>query len=216
MHTPTPTHTHTHTHTHTERSDRWSSCHDPSRVLLVPYVANSKLTQDRSRGAAPMAERTISVFGSFSPRNRPMRVKLCNLDWPSVGGRVECGNFANNNLSQYMLHAKGNQQKKENQGIDVDVASQQYSERLASARFCLHVVGDSPTSRRLFDAVAALCIPIIISDHMRTHLPFSRSIPWVNKSIYVAYVCYNMIAYVVYVCGVCVCVCVCARLCFCA
>jgi len=30
--------------------------------------------------------------------------------------------------------------------------------------FCLHLRGDTPSSRRFFDAVASGCLPIIVSD----------------------------------------------------
>ena len=45
-----------------------------------------------------------------------------------------------------------------------------------NTRFCIHLRGDTTTSRRLFDAIAALCIPVIISDDI--NLPFASQIAW--------------------------------------
>ena len=39
-----------------------------------------------------------------------------------------------------------------------------YADDLRSALFCLHLRGDTPTSRRFFDAVAAGCLPIVVCD----------------------------------------------------
>lgn len=38
------------------------------------------------------------------------------------------------------------------------------------SKFCLHLAGDTPSSNRLFDAVASHCVPLIISDEIE--LPF--------------------------------------------
>ncbi|KAI8806391.1 hypothetical protein BJ742DRAFT_816702 [Cladochytrium replicatum] len=49
---------------------------------------------------------------------------------------------------------------------------------MLGSRFCLHVRGDTSTSRRLFDAVAAGCIPIIIANDIDNHLPFPLDVPY--------------------------------------
>mmetsp|Transcript_19345 Transcript_19345/g.42208 ORF Transcript_19345/g.42208 Transcript_19345/m.42208 type:complete len:699 (-) Transcript_19345:41-2137(-) len=48
------------------------------------------------------------------------------------------------------------------------------------SRFCFVPAGDSPTSRRLFDAVAAGCIPVVMSDFdgIARNLPFSKTVDW--------------------------------------
>ena len=45
----------------------------------------------------------------------------------------------------------------------------------------LHFRGDTTTSRRVYDAVAAGCIPVIISDGV--HLPFQSHLHWPSFSI---------------------------------
>ena len=61
----------------------------------------------------------------------------------------------------------------ENQG---HFAAGKYASELLRSEFCIHFRGDTTTSRRVFDAVAAGCVPVLISDN--THLPFTSSINW--------------------------------------
>jgi len=51
-----------------------------------------------------------------------------------------------------------------------------YATELLRAEYCIHFRGDTTTSRRVYDAVAAGCVPVIISDN--THVPFTSSINW--------------------------------------
>ncbi|XP_075514371.1 putative arabinosyltransferase ARAD1 isoform X2 [Primulina tabacum] len=46
----------------------------------------------------------------------------------------------------------------------------QASKGMASSKFCLNIAGDTPSSNRLFDAIASHCVPVIISDEIE--LPF--------------------------------------------
>lgn len=41
---------------------------------------------------------------------------------------------------------------------------------MRSSKFCLHPAGDTPSSCRLFDAIASHCVPVIISD--KIELPY--------------------------------------------
>jgi hypothetical protein len=47
-----------------------------------------------------------------------------------------------------------------------------YAQAMRDSRFCLHLRGDTSTSRRLSDAVAAGCIPVIVSDFIGPNMPF--------------------------------------------
>ena len=53
-----------------------------------------------------------------------------------------------------------------------------YAELMQAAVFCFVPAGDTPTSRRLFDAMISGCLPVVISDHIGKHLPFSSVIPY--------------------------------------
>ena len=41
-----------------------------------------------------------------------------------------------------------------------------YQVMVAQSHFCLHLRGDTPTSRRFYDAIAAGCLPIVVSDEV--------------------------------------------------
>jgi hypothetical protein len=55
-------------------------------------------------------------------------------------------------------------------------SSHQYVRELREAQYCLHLRGDTSTSRRIYDALAAGCVPVIVSDD--SHLPFKSQIDW--------------------------------------
>ena len=46
--------------------------------------------------------------------------------------------------------------------------------------------GDTPTTSRFFSAVACGCVPIVISDHIRPHLPFASRVPYDDFAAFVA------------------------------
>jgi len=48
----------------------------------------------------------------------------------------------------------------------------EYARAMRNSIFCLHLRGDTSTSRRLSDSVAAGCIPIVVSDYIGPNLPF--------------------------------------------
>ncbi|KAE8813856.1 putative glucuronosyltransferase GUT1 [Hordeum vulgare] len=52
---------------------------------------------------------------------------------------------------------------------------------MRTLEFCLHPAGDIPSSRRLFDVVASLCIRVIVSDDIE--LPFKGMIDYTKFSI---------------------------------
>ena len=53
-----------------------------------------------------------------------------------------------------------------------------YAEGMLSSTFCWVPRGDNPTSRRIFDAVAAGCIPVVVSDDIARYLPFRWAVDW--------------------------------------
>lgn len=53
---------------------------------------------------------------------------------------------------------------------------QEYATLIQSSEFCLIVAGDTPSSRRLFDAIIAGCIPIRVGPSYQ--LPFEHVIDW--------------------------------------
>ena len=60
-----------------------------------------------------------------------------------------------------------------------------HSKRMRS-QFCLIPSGDTPTSRRLYDALASGCIPVVMAEFetYAINLPFQRSIDWPRMLIF--------------------------------
>lgn len=65
------------------------------------------------------------------------------------------------------------------QGNGINRASQ----GMASSKFCLNIAGDTPSSNRLFDAIASHCVPVIISDEIE--LPFEDVLDYSELCIFV-------------------------------
>ena len=70
----------------------------------------------------------------------------------------------------------------------------EYAARIRSSRYCLVAEGDTPTSRRLFDAIAGGCVPVYIGDaHAlasreradgQSSLPFPSVVNWSSLVIF--------------------------------
>ncbi|KAM7269785.1 hypothetical protein ACFE04_025282 [Oxalis oulophora] len=54
---------------------------------------------------------------------------------------------------------------------------------MAMSKFCLNIAGDTPSSNRLFDAIASHCVPVIISDEIE--LPFEDALDYSEFCIFV-------------------------------
>ncbi|KAG6522952.1 probable arabinosyltransferase ARAD1 [Zingiber officinale] len=55
------------------------------------------------------------------------------------------------------------------------------SQGMHSSKFCLNIAGDTPSSNRLFDAIASHCVPVIISDDIE--LPYEDVLDYSNFCI---------------------------------
>lgn len=54
---------------------------------------------------------------------------------------------------------------------------------MRSSKFCFNIAGDTPSSNRLFDAIASHCIPVIISDDIE--LPYEDVLNYNEFCIFV-------------------------------
>ncbi|XP_028766911.1 probable arabinosyltransferase ARAD1 [Neltuma alba] len=59
----------------------------------------------------------------------------------------------------------------------------QATEGMHSSKFCLNIAGDTPSSNRLFDAIASHCVPVIISDEIE--LPYEDVLDYSEFCIFV-------------------------------
>ncbi|GMH09657.1 hypothetical protein Nepgr_011498 [Nepenthes gracilis] len=57
------------------------------------------------------------------------------------------------------------------------------SQGMHSSKFCLNIAGDTPSSNRLFDAIASHCVPVIVSDDIE--LPFEDVVDYSEFCIFV-------------------------------
>lgn len=129
-----------------ERHKPWSSWKCPERIVAHPYVANHEITKNFSN--TPFAERSTSFFFVGCSRYQKARKNievLESLNSSYVKIQADC---------RFM------------------VGPEQYAHAIQNAQFCLVPRGDTFTSRRLFDAVAAGCIPIIQNGGIQRSLPF--------------------------------------------
>ena len=53
---------------------------------------------------------------------------------------------------------------------------EEYLQNLLRSRFCFAPRGDTASAKRLYEAIAAGCIPIVVSDKLR--LPFESQVDW--------------------------------------
>ena len=58
----------------------------------------------------------------------------------------------------------------------------QSSQGMRSSKFCLNPAGDTPSSCRLFDAIASHCVPVIVSD--KIELPYEDEINYKEFSVF--------------------------------
>ncbi|KAL7223010.1 hypothetical protein ACSBR1_024654 [Camellia fascicularis] len=54
---------------------------------------------------------------------------------------------------------------------------------MSSSKFCLNIAGDTPSSNRLFDAIASHCVPVIISDEIE--LPYEDVLDYSEFCVFV-------------------------------
>ncbi|KAI5057462.1 hypothetical protein GOP47_0027477 [Adiantum capillus-veneris] len=57
---------------------------------------------------------------------------------------------------------------------------------MRSAKFCLHLAGDTPSSNRLFDAISSHCVPVIISKAIE--LPYEGMIDYTKFCLFVSHI----------------------------
>ncbi|GFY98073.1 exostosin family protein [Actinidia rufa] len=60
---------------------------------------------------------------------------------------------------------------------------QKATQGMHSSKFCLNIAGDTPSSNRLFDAIASHCVPVIISDDIE--LPYEDVLDYSEFCIFV-------------------------------
>ncbi|MEW5305052.1 MAG: hypothetical protein WDW36_007617 [Sanguina aurantia] len=111
----------------------------PEKVITVPYVQNSNIKLlPFSEGA--WKAKTVDFFFSGSDRqSKPERRNMWALQQ----------NVSSNSVIE--IH----------EGSSFQLKPADYAASITASRFCPSPEGDTPTSRRLYDSIAAGCIPIL-------------------------------------------------------
>jgi len=107
---------------------------------------------------------------------------MLNLLWMFIVGLVDIyqGGFIRQELYALLKDEKevhftsGNTQR---DGI------RKATEGMRFSKFCLNIAGDTPSSNRLFDAIASHCVPVIISDEIE--LPYEDFLDYTQFCIFV-------------------------------
>lgn len=160
------------------------------RTIVIPYPPHTSLMHHCGKQPAyvPWTERRINVsfYGTIRARtgiadsSGGVRSALMQLAQQSVG---PAGVTSRGLDVRFVLSNEADPSQRCGPGLAGKCQSllgsggrlhgQQYAQAMHASRFCLHLRGDTSTSRRLFDSVAAGCIPIIVSDYIGPNMPFS-------------------------------------------
>ncbi|OHT15558.1 Exostosin family protein [Tritrichomonas foetus] len=123
------------------------------RFTLLPYSSLNKLSIHRNFNRNALlfyiGSTLLSTFNEFS----------CEM-------RTEILEYASKlNFSQIFVKERGKNPDDLTNGFAIE-------RMMHESQFCLVPLGDSPSSKRIYDSFNALCIPIIISDYIR--FPFEN------------------------------------------
>ncbi|CAM9890230.1 unnamed protein product, partial [Scytosiphon promiscuus] len=113
------------------------------------YTPSSVLTTEDEIGGLPASDRDIPFFFVGTARGRPERE---NLDVVM-------------DISEESIILLGGD------GSNWGMNSTEYAAHMSRSRFCFCPRGDTASSRRIFDALAAGCIPIVTEGGVNV-LPF--------------------------------------------
>lgn len=124
-----------------------------SQILTIPYVAHSGIVPFTTIQNPPKREHKVTFIGSMRRRTK-WRKPLLSLRRVNIhDAGAQFQNFVSN-----------------------------YSEEMMRSTFCLVVQGDTASTRRLFDAMIAGCIPVFVGPELYDR-PFEDMIPYDSFSL---------------------------------
>ncbi|XP_062116523.1 probable arabinosyltransferase ARAD1 [Humulus lupulus] len=168
--------------------------------LIVAHHPNSMLDARRKLGSAMFV---LADFGRYP-------VEIANLDKDIIApyrhlvGTVPINESASFSERPILAHFRGAIYRKDGGVIRQELfyllkdemnvhfsfgnikgnGVSQAGQEMATSKFCLHIAGDTPSSNRLFDAIASHCVPVIISDQIE--LPFEDVLDYSKFCIFVS------------------------------
>ena len=149
-------------------------------TVLIPYLANPFCTWQRE--AAPEETRRLQSSASAvraKRRARPAGSVFFQGSWAAAHNLRRHFSTLQSLPGAHVHEVPRECNLAENASQPMCVAARLRSTRLHTARgmlsheFCLIPRGDTPTSGRLFAALACRCVPVIISNRFVDHLPFA-------------------------------------------
>jgi hypothetical protein len=147
-----------------------------NRVIIVPYV--SSVATDSRDPPRPIEAKELDPDKWWLFRGNMHRrgaIGTARTHLPALGKELGRGvDFANIETNVMKRQSPKAQLLKET------------ARRLRESAVCLCPAGDSPTSLRLFEALAVGCLPVVMADkmHMSHDLPFPNLIDWSAIAIF--------------------------------
>ena len=161
----------------------------PSVAATVPFATHSAVAAAllRSGGKVDYAAKDVGGWSTFfkGTGERGMEGSLGRLTEARValealvgekGHEIflsSSGASSGDDAASFRKEEKGKKRSSKSGG-----RIRGYAKGMLSSTFCWVPRGDNPTSRRIFDAVAAGCIPVVVSDDIARYLPFRWAIDW--------------------------------------
>ena len=162
----------------------WLSRADP---IILPYKASALMEKDaweRPSSTVDTAPRPTKImFRGRMERECGGR----HLDEEGcLRGSVLSGIASRLNASLNVSIASVNAEKIVFDRAATSRLSEETLSMYTHSDFCLVPAGDTPTSRRLYDALASGCVPVVLADFERIapNLPFPRSIDWTRPALF--------------------------------
>jgi hypothetical protein len=165
----------------------WHKLKSPLRTVLMPYRANylldgSKVQAIGTRRRKGGWGKPVAFFfaGNLQRRDRGAMRAGAILPMESKPNGLIVNSGSVDAVSRRQVYKESEWMKLLGNMIH------ETTENFLSSNTCLHPVGDTPTARRLFEAVAAGCVPIAMGDPtpIIENLPFQRSVNWLKLLLF--------------------------------
>ncbi|KAL1503685.1 hypothetical protein AB1Y20_012158 [Prymnesium parvum] len=140
-------------------------------TLVVPYVPSPFCRQQRLarpyRSCAP-GRRRSSVFFQGSLNVTSIRLRLASVAALPDARIVDVPRAA--------ADPPGGVEACRRDDESSCAGKLEFARRMLCSDLCLVPKGDTPTSSRFYSAIACGCVPLVISDDLKYHLPFARRV----------------------------------------
>ena len=155
------------------------------RQLFVPYSHHTSLI--KSGPPQFFSSKYLDFFhvgalshGRQSKYNQTSDLRAAIADLHRISNRSSIRYIHNSKIRV----SKSNEQRTKGLWLNNRMSQHEFEHQIRGSTFCFATEGDSPTSRKLYDAIGAGCIPVILGDTFL--LPFSSVLNYSAFSIIVS------------------------------